>query len=145
MIIHKVLLQKTDLKFFLTLSMDNEPNHECVHFHTVAAQVASAVSWSASYLVCSHPGDDGQNEILGRSARHCTWSVGWVGGLHGTAAPRGLCWTADTNTRRFLKTIWKHDDITHELQLHFSSFNVAPFPVTWCGDWYSTHCAWSIV
>lgn len=91
------------------------------------------------YLVCCwHPGGDAQNGSLGRSAHHCTWSTGWVGGLHGTAAPRGLCWTVEKNTT---KTIWKSNDIIHELQVHYSMRYIAPFPATWSVDWSGTYSA----
>ena len=102
--------------------------------HTVGAQAVIAVSCFALYLVCCwHPDDDVRSETRERSARHCTWSAGWVGGLHGTAAPRGLCWTAERNTRRFKKQ--QQDRGMMTISMSFSSITRCalrrPLPVTW--------------
>lgn len=41
-----------------------------------------------------------------------------------------------------LKTTWKSDDVAHELQLHYSMCNMAPFPVPRdLGHWYGTYSA----
>lgn len=116
----------------------------CCHTPGVQAVVLCHVwlSLLGLYLVCCwHPGGDDQNGILERSARHCTWSAEWVGGLHGTAAPRELCWTAEKKKKGDFKNNmreWRH----YELPMHYSMQNMSRSLShdLWSGDWYGTFC-----